>query len=215
MTKRARKADATTKQAGLKAGAMRSATRRTTSRSVAGARKKAKSKRSASKLEPSPRPSTSASAKSIDAQLAVAWAWGPRTEEDRVLAERFPLALSELQVPPDKVRTPLGQRGVECGAGWRPLLVRLLEQLESEIAGMMPHEQADTRISQIKEKFGGLRVYMRGTVTPTMEQAIGAAVEEAANTCEACGAPARMTRAETGTWGTRCEHHTLGSTREK
>ena len=40
--------------------------------------------------------------------------------------------------------------------------------------------------AQVKEKFGGLRVYMNQT-TPGIDEAIDAATEQASTTCEKCG----------------------------
>lgn len=54
------------------------------------------------------------------------------------LATRYPLALAEMSRP----SAPLGsfeasataRWGIECAAGWRPILVRLLKRLEAAIA---------------------------------------------------------------------------------
>ena len=47
-------------------------------------------------------------------------------------------------------------RGFECGDGWEPLIRRLCGDLRK----IGP--EADFRVAQVKEKFGGLRFYCDG-----------------------------------------------------
>ena len=116
------------------------------------------------------------------------------------LVERFPLALADaLEAEPE---SPFGAYGIECGAGWEPVLTELLVQLESEIAAQPEAARVELRVSQIKQKFGMLRVYLRSQRTEAMEQAIEAAVGVAARTCEVCSAPARLDG-----WACLCERH--------
>jgi len=72
-------------------------------------------------------------------------------------------------------------RDLAVGDGWLPLLGRLGEQLR-EITPM-------PRLLQVKEKFGGARIYTEGPPVPEVEALIRAAEEEAARTCENCGQP--------------------------
>ena len=60
-------------------------------------------------------------------------------------------------------------------------MIGLLEQLDS--SGGLP----DLRVSQIKQKFGDLRVYVRGGDERTEAQ-IARAQDVSRNTCEWCGA---------------------------
>lgn len=107
------------------------------------------------------------------------------------LAQRYPLALVELRRPPDALRSQLGPHGIQCRKGWQPLLAALLDCLEAEIASQLKAEQPYTWITQIKEKFGTLRVYVSGDLTDEMENAIVIAEEVSKSICEVCSAPAR------------------------
>lgn len=72
----------------------------------------------------------------------------------------------------------------ECGDGWHELIDKLLDT----IAGLNPPD--DFVIYQIKEKFGGLRVYT-SVASSTIYTAIEAAEEESYRTCENCGDPGK------------------------
>ena len=70
-----------------------------------------------------------------------------------------------------------------AGKGWVPLITKALEQLD---ALHIP----DFKIVQIKEKFGGLRLYVDRVsedVYDEVHKIIGEAEEEAWKTCEFCG----------------------------
>ena len=106
--------------------------------------------------------------------------------------------------------------GLECGAGWYPLLDELFIVLERCIAEGMESGQWQERIDsgdahpwphalQIKEKFGGLRVYI-GQRPPEMSAAIELALRRAAITCDQCGEPGSLRRLS-GYLCTRCELH--------
>jgi len=76
------------------------------------------------------------------------------------LAARFPLALSEMRWPSTPLKSfdtqPLARWGIDIMTGWRPIMERLLEQLEAEITSQPIDERDRFRILQIKEKFGRL-----------------------------------------------------------
>lgn len=78
------------------------------------------------------------------------------------------------------------------GAGWQPLLEALEFHLNQYIPGY--------EITQIKEKFGGLRYYIRfpaGTSNETMSTVhhiIGFAENVSFLTCEECGRPGHSRR---------------------
>jgi len=71
-----------------------------------------------------------------------------------------------------------------CGEGWHPLIRQACEK----IAALDP---PDFRFLQIKEKFGGLRLYATGNTgehTREIYQILSEAEEASWYVCEACGA---------------------------
>lgn len=85
---------------------------------------------------------------------------------------------------------------LSCGAGWHPLIWALAQKIHSYNTKHSPANP--TVFLQIKEKFGGLRVYINGTTGASEEQlkdsdAIFAAIEFCENgsyaVCENCGKP--------------------------
>lgn len=71
--------------------------------------------------------------------------------------------------------------GFGCGNGWESVIESMLEKL----AGFQDNPEG-LQIVQIKEKFGGLRVYVNFS-TPNIHNLICDAEEEALQTCEKCG----------------------------
>lgn len=78
--------------------------------------------------------------------------------------------------------------------GWRDIVAALCDELAKE---------PDCRISQVKEKFGGLRVYREGG-TAKQTALILAAEDKAARTCQRCGADGAKRRS-TGWVRTLCD----------
>lgn len=93
-------------------------------------------------------------------------------------------------------RVPFDERGIECSEGWFDLIDRLSSACENEINTLI--EQGVTtegwpRIAQIKEKMGGLRFYVNGSLSdPLREQILQAENEESFCICERCGAPGKL-----------------------
>ena len=79
------------------------------------------------------------------------------------------------------IGTPWELFGVECGRGWSWIVVALMQTALNEGA----------TITQVKEKFGGLRFYYYGG-TDTLEKLVDYAEELASKTCECCGAPGKL-----------------------
>jgi hypothetical protein len=128
-----------------------------------------------------------------------------RKELERRLVERWPTwfdvggGIKETAMP----------RGFEHGDGWFDILWRLCEDLEPLVAG---HE---FEVLQVKEKFGGLRFYVRfdglrlSHADNAISRHIGAAMEESFRTCEVCGQPGELR--EGRSIKTLCdEHHASG-----
>ncbi|WLA85194.1 hypothetical protein [Bradyrhizobium elkanii] len=96
----------------------------------------------------------------------------------------------------------------ECDVGWRELLDRLCVR----IAGIVQADGGVIKFSQIKQKYGTLRVYWDGALAPDadaqVEDAIALAEARSAATCEVCGEEGRL---RDGAWlTTRCEAHSEG-----
>ena len=89
--------------------------------------------------------------------------------------------------------TPGDESGAwfECDDGWRPLIAELEEKLKR----LSP----DYTISQVKEKFGGLRYYATpGDVDEETSKRFYDLIHEAEASsyeiCECCGQPGRLSR---------------------
>jgi len=70
----------------------------------------------------------------------------------------------------------------ETPDGWIPIIKEMFEELKK----LNPPK--DFQILQIKEKFGGLRVYT-SSYTDEIEKIIEEAEEKASKTCQSCGKP--------------------------
>lgn len=76
--------------------------------------------------------------------------------------------------------------GMECNDGWKDIIERTHEKLK--------YVDPDYKISQIKEKFGGLRYYYstlfeyESIERKIMDDIVTVAELEASHTCELCGA---------------------------
>ena len=73
--------------------------------------------------------------------------------------------------------------GIECRDGWRklyqPIIDKVIEYNET-------HKDYPIAINQIKEKYGGLRVYL-SYYTKELSDMIDRAEEESYHICEVCG----------------------------
>ncbi len=85
--------------------------------------------------------------------------------------------------------------GIECGDGWYDLLSAIcwqIDQHEKNVKNRLKYEGKDeniwipVRFDQIKEKFGGLRVYYSGG-DDYVRGSIGMAEEMSYKICEVCG----------------------------
>lgn len=73
--------------------------------------------------------------------------------------------------------TPYELFGIECGDGWSSIIQPILDYIR---------ENPEIEILQIKEKWGGLRIYTGGT-TKELDKMIRDAEEESYRVCEICG----------------------------
>lgn len=92
----------------------------------------------------------------------------------------------------------LFELGCSCDIadGWMPILRRLCDDLQ---------HQKELRFTQIKEKFGGLRIYTSGSLNMEVYKRLNAAEEEAFKTCERCGDEGRLARTDSGWQFTTCQ----------
>ena len=75
--------------------------------------------------------------------------------------------------------------GFLCGPGWYPLI----ERLSADLAVIIREDGLRRfRVLQVKEKFGGLRFYVKGGNERALTRIVKA-MREAESTCEGCGAP--------------------------
>jgi hypothetical protein len=96
--------------------------------------------------------------------------------------------------------------GDEVGEGWQTAVMQCHQQLK--------HLDSDYRISQIKEKFGGLRYYFVSSydagyiVHDIMDAVVHVAEYRCSITCEVCGADGKI-RHNFGHAKTLCNIHAL------
>lgn len=105
----------------------------------------------------------------------------------------------------DNNREPIGAYGIECDDGWYDILSSIcfmVEQHERNIEGnnkyrisqnQNPIDYGPFQFTQIKEKFGGLRVYSNGGDEYT-RGLIGMAECWSYKTCEICGNKGQTTK---------------------
>jgi len=99
---------------------------------------------------------------------------------------------------------PLLQRnlmafGFEAGPGWWRLICELLDKLQA----IEDRDKIGLEITQIKEKFGGLRVYTN-TSTDEIWELIDKYEAKSFTICEFCGKPGKL-RNNHGWYTTLCD----------
>ena len=86
----------------------------------------------------------------------------------------------------------LEQSYTECGYGWHDLIIELMHKIE-ELYKVNDVSMDDFKINQIKEKYGGLRVYLSITYINSLQTLVNDLIEEyekrAEMICEECSAP--------------------------
>lgn len=81
------------------------------------------------------------------------------------------------------------------GEGWHDIIARLVADLEKL--------DWDGVVTQVKEKFGGLRFYI-GSSNEAVHKRIAKAETECDKTCEWCGKPGKLDEKHTSWWLTLC-----------
>ena len=117
----------------------------------------------------------------------------------RALVESFPDLFHPEGDPPGAPGWPW------VDEGWRDLLQRAC----SRIRAVVRADDGAFQTTQIKEKFGTLRLYWSGSLSPDaaarVEEAVDLAEARSACTCEVCGEPGRLYGP--GWFTTRCAAH--------
>lgn len=109
-------------------------------------------------------------------------------ELEKTLVEKFPVLFSEYGKPPQESCMAWG---CEHSDGWFDIILALCRSISDHIK--QSEEDLDFRFTQIKEKFGTLRVYTHGA-DDYIEGAIRMAEEMSARTCEVTGRHGEMCR---------------------
>jgi hypothetical protein len=121
-------------------------------------------------------------------------------ELDRALCERHPKIFAERHVP--EIQSAMG-RGFAIGDGWYRLVDALCAALQWETdQNQVPQVVA----TQVKEKLGGLRFYVRAA-SERQRATIDFAVVLSMRVCETCGAPGRLGHFSGAGISTRCGKH--------
>lgn len=96
----------------------------------------------------------------------------------------------------------------ECGNGWYDLIDILCRLIEFRgLKGSRPnHLDNNVQITQVKEKFGGLRFYCEGA-DDNIYGMIDMAEAMSIRICEECGKPGKLVKSNTGWLHTACEEH--------
>ena len=86
-----------------------------------------------------------------------------------------------------------GDPYLECGEGWHPLILELFDKIQ-DIIDTDPENESykDFQFSQIKEKYGGIRLYYYGG-DDQIESLIYEYEDKFDVICENCGKPGKMT----------------------
>ncbi len=97
-----------------------------------------------------------------------------------------------------KLYTPFELFGCEVGKGWRPLVEPIYNRIQE-----LNEQGAGIEITQIKEKWGELCIYLSG-YTEELEKMIKQAEEKSIHICETCGKPGERVISRFSWIYTRC-----------
>jgi hypothetical protein len=85
--------------------------------------------------------------------------------------------------------------GCECGDGWYKILYQVCQKLEPLVVKWMKEHPKELefkpRFSQVKEKFGTLRIYLTSG-TDEMYKITDKAEKKSEKVCETCGRPGKL-----------------------
>lgn len=92
--------------------------------------------------------------------------------------------------PVEPPKFPFELFGIECGKGWKSLYMPILEEVANYNKDKESEEEK-IQVHQVKEKYGGLRVYL-SHYTEKLEKMIDDAEDKSYDTCELCGKPGKV-----------------------
>ena len=118
-----------------------------------------------------------------------------KRELEQQLIEKYPKLFGDYGKSPMESCMAFG---CDCGDGWYEILARLCASLEKY--------EDDVVFAQIKEKFGGLRVYFNGAPKEIFDDVckiIDDAEEESYKVCEGCGKEGKLY--DRGWWRVHCQ----------
>jgi len=127
---------------------------------------------------------------------------------DDYLCKKYPKIFAERKLSPRE--SCLG-RGFECGNGWMPLIDSLCHNIQTHIDGHNKYLQKGEKIipqfiaTQVKEKFGALRIYHDGG-DDYCRGLVDMAASWSWNACELCGKGGKRHVGHTKGWiGSICD----------
>jgi len=111
--------------------------------------------------------------------------------------------------PDPNLQNNLMAFGFDCEKGWYPIIEEAFNKMEKVIEKMpkkeRKHFQKHFEIFQVKQKLGGLRIYVN-IYTDEIIEIINDAEIKALKTCELCGKPGELR--EVNHWYfTNCDEH--------
>lgn len=127
---------------------------------------------------------------------------------DNYLCEAYPRIFVERE---KSVRESCMGRGFECGNGWFPIINTLCHQIQEHIDWHNKYEKDKSKhipqfvALQVKEKFGGLRIYSSGG-DDYCRGLVSMAATWSYSTCEICGTGGKRLVGHTTGWiASMCE----------
>jgi hypothetical protein len=105
--------------------------------------------------------------------------------------------------PDPKFKNNLMSFGFMCGEGWFPLIYELLDKIQA-IVDKTP-ELSDIEVTEIKEKYGGLRFYINYG-TDEIFDIIDEYEKKSYTICERCGKPGKLTKNNYRWYKTLCNN---------
>lgn len=101
------------------------------------------------------------------------------------------------------MNTPFELFGVECDKGWYPLVKEAIK-IVARYNGIRPHHICEpVKFTQIKEKYGGLRLYLNYYPKEIIDK-IEELEDKSYNICEHCGSTENVETREIYHWLYTC-----------